>query len=304
MKRVLVVDDDRETVELLSNYLKEGHTVQTATDAETALHRLKAWKPHIVILDINMPKVTGLQLVPRIRALTPDNYTPVVLITGNTNMAAIEQGLEGGADDYLTKPFRMHDLMSRVHAMIKLKEVQDLLRRANQRIEELSSTDDLTGLMNIRTAFRRGEDEIMRSRRAGKSVSALLINLDGFSDVNQNYGFATGSRVLQEVADRIKHCIRPMDTLARVGADEFLVLLCETDLASAAALAEKLRLDIQSNQFKDDKQIIKITATIGVASLGMDITHQKMSDLLHITSEALRSAKANGVDRVEIYSFS
>lgn len=304
MRRVLIVDDDKENVELLSKYLvQDGHTVQTANDSESALHRLRAWKPHLMLVDVNMPKVTGLELIPKIRHLTPDEYTSIILVSANMTNEDVIKGLDAGADDYLTKPFRAQDLISRIRSMLRLKEVQDSLKRANHRIEELSSTDDLTGLMNMRALYRRGEEEIVRAKRFRKPISSLLLNLDGFSGINQGYGFNAGSRILQEVASRMKQCVRSIDLVARMGADEFFVLLNETDLAGAEFLAERLRDSIQSAPFKNDKQSIKLTATLGVAGLTPDQTQQKMSDLLHITTEALRSAKANGANRIEVYSF-
>jgi diguanylate cyclase (GGDEF)-like protein len=304
MRRVLLVDDDRENIELLAKYISnDGHIVQNASDPEAALHRLRAWKPHLILLDVNMPKMTGLELVPKIRALTPDEYTAIILISASMTMEDVTKGLESGSDDYLTKPFRAQDVISRVRAMFRLKETQDSLRRAYHRIEELSSTDDLTGLMNMRAVYRRGEEEILRSKRFRKPVSALLLNLDGFSAVNQTHGFLVGSHVLQEVAIRIRQCLRSIDLVARVGADEFFILLSETDLASAEFMAERMRDVIQSTPFKNEKQSIKLTGTLGVAGLTHDQTNQRMSDLLHITTEALRSAKANGTNRIEVYSF-
>jgi two-component system, cell cycle response regulator len=304
MRRVMVVDDDRENVDLLTEYLvKEGHTVQSAVDGEAALHRLRAWKPHLILLDVNMPKMSGIELIPKIRNLTQDEYASIILISANMTVEDVTKGLEAGADDYLTKPFRAQDLISRIRAMLRLKEVQDALKRANHRIEELNSTDDLTNLMNMRSVYRRGEEEIVRAKRFRKPVSSLLLNLDGFSSVNQSYGFVVGSHVLKEVAMRIKQSLRAIDLVARVGADEFFILLCETDLAGAEFVAERVRDSIQSSPFKNDKQSIRLTATIGVAGLTPDQTNQRMSDLLHITTEALRSAKANGSNRIEVYSF-
>src|SRR5688572_24735552 len=107
MRRVLVVDDDRESLEFLSKYLtNDGHTVQTALDPEAALHRLKAWKPHLILLDVGLPKTSGYDLIPKIRALTPDEYTSIILMSANMTLEDVTKGLDAGADDYLTKPFR------------------------------------------------------------------------------------------------------------------------------------------------------------------------------------------------------
>ncbi len=304
MRRVLVVDHDRTSLELLTSYLtQDGHSVQSAQDPDGALHRLRAWKPHLILLNVDSEKGLAFDLIPRIRALTPEEYTGIILISEHMTLEDVKKGMELGADDYQTKPFRAQDLIARVRSILRLKEIQDSLKRANHRIEELSSTDDLTGLMNMRSAYRRGEEEIVRSKRFRKSVSSLLLNIDDFSQINQTLGFVAGSHILQEVAVRIQQCLRSIDFVARVGADEFFILLSDTDLASAEFVAERLRDSIQVTPFKNEKQSIRLTATIGVAGLTHDQSNQRMSDLLHFTTEALRSAKVNGNNRIEVYSF-
>jgi diguanylate cyclase (GGDEF)-like protein len=309
VRRILVVDDDRTNVELLIEVLsKEGHSVQTATDAESTLHRIKAWKPQLLLLDVNLPGVSGLELLPKIRQATLDDYVSIILVTANTHFEDSMLGLDSGADDYVAKPFRAQELLTRVRTMLRFRDVQDALRRANHRIEEISSTDDLTGLMNMRTLHRKGEEEIVRCRRFRKPTSALLINLDHFSEINHQHGFPVGSAVIQEVGSRIKKCLRSIDMASRVGADEFCVLLVETDLSNAEFMGERIRDAIQSEPYKGGKFVVKMTACIGIAGIlgttesGGD-SDQHMSDLFHITSEALRSAKAAGPNIIEIYSF-
>lgn len=304
MRRVLIVDDDRENVGHLTEFLtQDGHTIQTAADPDAALHRLRAWKPHLVILDIDAEKGRNIDVVAKMRMLAQEDYTAILMVSAKMNLQDVLKGLELGADDYLTRPFHSQDFVSRIRSMLRLKEIQDSLKRANHRIEELSLADDLTGLMNMRAAYRRGEEEIVRSKRFRKPISSLLINLDGFSNINQVYSFQVGSQILQEVASRIKKCVRTVDLVARVGGDEFFILLSETDLASAEFIAERVRDAIEASPFKTEKQLIKLTATIGVAGLTHDQTNQRMNDLLHFTTEALRSAKANGTNRIEVYSF-
>lgn len=304
MRRILLVDSDRENVELISRDLTEdGHTLQTSADVDGALHRLRAWKPHLILLNLDMPELSGLDFISKIRNSTPDDYTAIIMISANMALENVTLSLEAGADDYLTRPFRTQDLIARVRSMLHLKDVQDALKRATHRIEELTSTDDLTGLMNMRILYRKGEEEIVRSRRFRKASTALLLNIDGFSSVNQTCGFSFGSKVLQEVAIRIKQCLRSSDMVARVGADEFFIFLCETDLASGQFIAERLRDSIEASPFKNERQSVKLTACLGVGGLTPDLTQHKMSDLLHITTEALRSAKAGGPNRIEVYSF-
>ena len=304
MRRILVVDNDKENVDILVKYLSlEGYSVQNAGDSVAALHRFRAWKPHLILLSVDLENTDSFGLIQKIRTLMADEYTGVILMSGKMGLDEVKKAVEAGADDYLSLPLRTEDLVARVRAILRLKEIQDSLRRANHRIEELSSTDDLTGVMNMRAAYRKGEEEIVRSRRFRKPVSSLLLNLDGFSQINQSYGFAVGSHILQEVAMRVKECLRSIDLMARVGADEFFILLTDTDLASAEFMAERVRDSIQSAPFNSDKQSVSLTATIGVAGLAHDQSNQRMSDLRHFATEALRSAKANGSNRIEVYSF-
>ena len=304
MGRILVVDDDRANIELLSEILaKEGHSIQSAKDGETALHRIKAWKPQLMLLDANLPGVSGVELIQRIRQDSVDDYVSIILLTTGQDVEDSFLGLETGADDYITKPFRPQQLIGRVRSMLRFKEAQDALRKAAHRIDELTTTDDLTGLLNMRTLHRKGEEEILKARRFKKPVSALIINLDQFSAINHQLGFSVGSIVIQEVANRIRSSIRSIDMAARVGADEFFLLLVESDLASAEFMAERIRDAIQSVPFKDAKHSTSVTACIGVAGLGPEDKDQQMSDLFHSASEALRSAKAAGPNHIEIYSF-
>lgn len=303
-KRILVVDDDRENVELLTDCLaKNGYTVTSAGEAQGALHRIRAWKPHLILLDINMPGISGLELIPKIRAVTADEYVAIVLLTANMSLDDVVHGLDTGADDYVTKPFRAQELIARVRTMLRFKDLQDALRRANARIEELSSTDDLTGLVNMRAFYRKGDEEISRSRRFRKPVSALLVNVDNFSSVNEVGGFESGSELLRKVGQQLRQCVRSMDLVGRVGADEFFLLLPETDLAGAEFVAERIRDAIQATDFKAEKFSAKITATIGVAGFGADQNEGNLAELYRNANEALRSAKSAGQNQIEIYSF-
>ncbi len=303
-KRILIVDDDRETLDTLTEYVtREGHSVTSASDAESALHRIRAWKPHLILLDINMPGVSGLDLIPRIRSITQEDYASIILVSAGLEIEGVIQGLDHGGDDYLSKPFRSTELITRLRTMLRMKELQDNLRRYQHRIEELSNTDDLTGLLNMRALYRRAEEEIQRCRRFRKPISALLINLDQFSAVNENADFIFGNTVLREVAVILKKCVRTMDLVARVGADEFFVLLPETDLAGAEFVAERVREAIHAAEFKADKFVAKVTTCIGVAGFTNEHVGMGMGELFANCNESLRSAKVSGTNRVEIYSF-
>jgi len=303
-KRVLLIDDDKENLELLMEFLsREGHTITTAGDGATALHRAKAWKPHLILLDVTLPTGSGIDLIPKLRANAAEEYAPIMLVSSNMAMEDVNRGLDAGADDYLTKPFRPQELAARVRAMLRMKELQDALRRANHRIDELSSNDDLTGLLNLRALQRRGDEEVLRCRRFRKPVSALLINVDQFSILNATHGFQFGSQILRLIAGTLKQCVRSMDLVGRVGADEYMIVLPETDLSGAEFVAERIREAVEKAEYKAEKHTAKVTACLGVSGFPAERAEGDFGELYRNANEALRSGKAGGPNRVEIYSF-
>jgi diguanylate cyclase (GGDEF)-like protein len=304
MRRVLVVDPERVIFDRLTASLTpDSYILQHAGDSESALHRLKAWKPHVVFTTFDKGYKTH-ELVQSMRSCSPDDYTAIVLVAENPAAPELTRSFDEGADHVLPSAFLPPDLSATIRLMTRVKELQDSVRRLGHRVEELTITDELTGLYNMRALFRRGEEEIQRSRRFRKPVSGLLINLDQFSGINQGYGFLFGSAVIQESARRIRKALRSIDLLARVGADEFFALLIETDLAGAEFVAERVLQGIQSEEIKGDRGKCKVTACVGVGGFLPEQADQHMNDLLHITSEALRTAKSNGEGSIEIYSFS
>jgi two-component system cell cycle response regulator len=298
------VDPDRSSFDKLSGTLiPDSFILQHASDTEAALHRLKAWKPHVVFAVQEKGNKTP-ELVQRMRSSSIDDYTAIVLIADDPGSPEVARAFEEGADHVLPRGFGPSDLIATLRVMLRMKELQDSVRRLNHRVEELTTTDELTGALNMRALFRRGEEEILRSRRFRKPVSGLLINLDQFSGINQAYGFLFGSSVIQEAAKRIRQSLRSIDLLARVGGDEFFALLLETDLAGAEFVAEKIRTAIQAEEIKGDRGKCKVTACVGVGGFMPEQADQHMNDMLHIASEALRVAKGNGPGTIEIYSFS
>ena len=305
MKRILILDaqleSQKRTMQILSS---DQYVIQVAENRDAALRRLRAWKPHVFIfgLDPVDKNKEWKDLITKIRSIPADEYSTVLLLCEGLSLEDLAEGVELGVDSVLQRSFQPKELIVGVLALLKQKEVRDALRRANHRIEELISVDDLTGLLSMRAAYRRGDEEIMRSHRLGKPVSALMFNIDGFSGVNQSYGFMVGSQILQEVARRVKSVVRTTDLVARVGADEFFILFPDTSIEEAQKVVEVIRSSILSTPFKSDRYSIRLTCTCGVAGITEDQTQKKMNDLLHIASEALRSAKGEGPNRVQTYS--
>ena len=305
MKRILISTEKRDDIAFFNTFFagEEGYSTQNAMDPDAALHRVRAWKPHLVFLNEGGSDLTWLDLIPKIRALPHDTYTSIILLSEGMTIENLKKGYELGADYFLEGPFDHQGLLACVHSGLKLKEANDALKRTMHRIEELTSTDELTGLLNMRAAYRKGEKEIVQGLRLKRPVSLLWVDLDCFSDLNRNCSFTFGNFVLQEVGLLLRQCLRSIDFVARIGGDEFLVFLSETDLANAEAVAERIRNLIQFKQFKNDRFMAKLTTSIGVAGIDPEHKNQKMDDLLRMAAEALKSAKANGDNQIEIYSF-
>jgi two-component system cell cycle response regulator len=302
-KRILVVDDDPENLKLMNELVSaEGHSVTTAPEGETALHKVRAWKPHVILLDVNMPGMSGLDLIPKIRSSSPD-YISIVMVSANAEPTAVAEAINRGADDYLIKPYRAQELMPRLRLAFKVKELNDSLKRLSQKLEEQAASDELTGLLNFRSLFKCGEEEIEKSKKFGKPFSMLLVDIDGFSSINEARGFKTGNEVIAAVAEKIRGCVRSVDLVARVSGDEFAALFPDTDLGSAEFLAERIRESIEKTVLQTGKTGLSITASLGVAGIKPDgLQLGSMSDLFRCAAEALRSAKT-AKNRVEVYSF-
>lgn len=306
MGRILIVDADHDSSDLIQHALgQEGHSFQVASDVETALHRIRAWKPQVVLLDEGLTENGAIDVPAKVRALSPDDYISVILLSAGTGTTVAQQAEPGrqAPDDLVNRPFRAQELAVRVRSMLRYKDSMDSLRRASHRIEELSQTDPITGLLNVPAFFRKAEEEILRSRRFRKPMSLLAANLDGFRSVNDTGGFSFGNQVLRDAGKRIRECVRNIDLVGRLGADEYLVFLVETDLAAGEFMAERIRDAIRTQVFKSDRTTAQVTCSIGIAGFNHEQAEQTLNDLVRLSLEALRSAKSGGRDQVEIYSF-
>lgn len=210
----------------------------------------------------------------------------------------IVAGLDAGADDYLAKPFNSSELHARIRAGERMVRLHEHLREESRRSAELALTDELTGALNRRAALRRLEEEISRSAREGRPLSAILADLDGFKQVNDVHGHPAGDETLREFARRVSKRIRPYDALARAGGDEFLILLPGSTAEQAVGIDRRLRGAIADMPFVIDKgRQLRVTASFGVASLVPALGAQ---GLLSAADEALYHAKSMGGNRVSL----
>lgn len=299
-RRILVVDDDKDSLEIISEALRwEGYHVDSATSGDKALQLIDQWKPDLVLLDVNMPKLSGIETLKNLRANT--NYVSVMFISGNASTEAVIEGLDAGADDYIPKPFDPLELLARVRTQLRIKDLNDQLRIANEKLKELVDIDDLTGLLNMRSTYQRMEKELERARRFGRQVAAIMMDMDNFKHVNDGHDHLFGSYVISEIGKIIQHSIRSVDIGARYGGDEFLIVLTEITTEGAHLFCERLRKTIEKTLFQNGEDKIYLTSSIGFAITRPGDDEVDARGLVRVADRALYDAKETGRNCVRYY---
>ena len=303
--RILIVDDHEDNVELLRARLESwGFETLSATDGQEALTMIETKLPDLVLLDIMMPKIDGIEVARRVKNNPDLPFIPIIMQTALDSTENKVEGLEAGADDYITKPIDFPELKARVKSMLRIKRLQEEieerereLMEANQRLRHMSQTDALTGLDNRRHIETRIEEMFEHAKRLGEPFSCVMVDLDKFKSVNDEYGHQAGDAVLRQLAKILKHEVREIDHAGRYGGEEFILLLTGTVLDAAVTFAERVRKAIESHTFTFDNGAIQRTASFGVAAW----PHPKITScdgLVRAADDALYVAKETGRNRV------
>jgi len=293
-KRILIADDDPVSCHLLEAFLlKWDFDVTVVTDGVEALRILESEDtPRLAILDWMMPGMEGVQICQRIRKHTDRPYIYILLLTGKNHKQALLEGLEFGADDYLTKPFDSRELRARLHVGERLLILQNELRfRATH--------DGLTDIANYTTIMKTMQNEISRQAREDQPFGIILADIDHFKNVNDTHGHLCGDVVLRTVAQRMKGCMRSYDSVGRYGGEEFLIVAPGSGIDGAMALAERIRTTIESKPVVTDQGEVALTMSLGVA-ICTDVKHVTVQALLQRADDALYSAKKHGRNRSEL----
>jgi two-component system cell cycle response regulator len=299
---ILIADDDIVSRRLLQVSLTNaGYRVQLAVDGAEALRAFEQQDcPRLVVMDWMMPKMDGLEVCRAIRKLSPEPYIYIILLTSRGQQAEIIEGLEAGADDYITKPFDLQELKARVRAGMRILDLQEQIVSTREQLRIQATHDALTGLLNRRAILETLEKELARSTREGTQISVTMADLDHFKRVNDTYGHLAGDAVLRETAQRIQASMRVYDSVGRYGGEEFLVVSPGCGLLEAAEQAERLRKRISKEGVRVRDCAIPVTMSLGVVALTAEL--RQPGDLLRLADDALYAAKHGGRDRVEVNS--
>jgi two-component system chemotaxis response regulator CheY len=299
---VLIVDDDDLVLARLQELVTAaGYEVRTAASAIAALASLKQSPASIVITDLTMPGMNGLELCREIRAHTWPGYIYVVLLTARDSEKDILAGLDAGADDYLSKRTSAAQFSARLRIGKRALEREYSLKDALEKKRLLAMTDALTGAFNRRYLMRHLNRELKRSQRFGGDVSLLLLDIDHFKRVNDTHGHGVGDTVLKILTTQIGACLRrDTDWCARLGGEEFAVVLEGTNLAAAGVCAEKLRVAVANSPMPTSAGPVRITVSIGMSGLE-EAPHRNsvtVNSLMKQADTNLYMSKANGRNRI------
>ena len=293
VRNVIIADDDDLIRKMLARWLtRAGYNVREATNGTEALRIVREQPPDIVITDWEMPGVEGPQLCHEIRQLPLPHYVYLLILTSRNDPKWVVEGLESGADDFLSKPIREAELVARLRAAARILE-------GERKLQQLARTDALTGLLSQRSFYDILCYEFQRARRTSRPLSCAMLDLDFFKRINDVYGHPVGDVVLKVTADTLLRSCRHSDVAARYGGEEFCVLLPETSEAQALNWAERFREMLRATEIVAGDKKLTVTCSVGVSGLYEDTLTPEQ--LLDQADQALLCAKRTGRDRVVTY---
>ncbi len=298
--KVLVVDDLPMEANRLSEILKaDSLEIKLCTSSSETLAEIQANDYDLVIISLTLAAEDGLRLSSQIRSLEGARQLPILLVDDNIDIRKTVKGLDLGANDYLLRPYDKAELIARVRSQLRRKKYQDKLRANYETSLSMALVDSLTGLFN-RRYFNAHFDKILeKSRRESyKPVGLMVVDIDKFKSINDTYGHPVGDEVLQELAKRLMNSMRPSDMVARLGGEEFVIVMPESRPEQVQMIAERVRQLIEEKTFAIEKGAQQLPVT---ASIGVTVTRQEPEtpdDIFKRADEGLYQAKAEGRNRV------
>ncbi len=291
-ERILIADDDRDFRQILVRRAERmGLSVIEAEDGQQAIDALRQGSFDVVLADLYMPKHNGLEVAQVAHEVDPD--LQAIILTGGATVETAVEALRVGVYDYLTKPLEsLAELDLSLNRALERRRLVRENERLFTEVQRLAVTDPLTGLYNRHKLDEGLAIEVERARRYDRPLSLIMIDLDGLKAINDKYGHPAGDKVLKLVAEAIRSQIRTVDLPARIGGDEFLILLPEADLDAATLVAQRVCSKITSTSFKGE--LLSVSA--GVAQWSP--THGTAESFLEAVDQAMYQAKWAGGRRI------
>ena len=295
--RILVVDDHPRSSSRVMSALAKVHDAYIEADPQTALLHLAEQPFDLVVVALNLQHSDGLRLCSQVRSLDRSRHIPILIMVDPGDEARLLRGLDMGINDYLMRPIDRNEMLARVKTQIRRKRHADFLRTRLEESVEHAVTDALTGLHNRRymeSHLRTLVDEAISN---GRPLSLLVTDIDHFKRINDTYGHDAGDNVLKEFAARLRRNTRGMDLACRMGGEEFVVIMPETEIARARQVAERVRACVAAEPFRVNATTqVSITTSVGIAML--ERTDDTPETIFKRADNALYSAKREGRNRV------
>ncbi len=295
---ILIVDDESCNVQLLEQMLSNaGYTNVSSTQdpqSVSALHSANHYD--LILLDLKMPEMDGFEVMDSIRSDKDSDYLPVIVISAQPDHKL--RALQAGAKDFISKPFDLLEVKTRIHNMLEVRLLHRQLAAKNRELEAIALHDVLTGLPNRRLLMDRLASAIANARRHKQTMAVLFLDLDGFKAINDTFGHDVGDGVLRIVADRLVATVRQVDTVARLGGDEFIIGLWELSRDEGLACLMSKLIQVISAPCDIQGHSLSITASIGVALYPQHGEDEER--LMKSADLALYEAKRDGKNKYRI----
>lgn len=291
MNILIAEDDTTSRLVLLATLRKLGHTVTAVNDGAQAFSTWQNGDFDLLISDLVMPVVDGLELCRRIRAEPRQKYTYIILLTAMSGKGNYLDGMEAGADDFMLKPVDPELLVARLQVATRIMDLHESLRTQ-------AMYDTLTGLWNRNTILERLLQELNRAERENSSLGLIMADLDHFKQINDKHGHLAGDAVLREAARRMQVSLRSYDRIGRYGGEEFLVIVPGCTLEQAQVVAEKMRLAVEESAIDTPAGELQVSISLGVGRQ-RSAFGETASALIASADAALYRAKHAGRNRVE-----
>lgn len=293
--KILIVEDSwtqAEGIRLLVE--SHGHLIKTAASGKEALQTAAEFLPDVIILDLLLPDIPGIEVARQLRSNPQTSEKSIIIVSRLNSEDDKVEGLESGADDYITKPIRPRELLARVRTQLRTQRLMKELQKKNEELIHLAACDPLTGLYNRLFLREYMLKQYAVWQRYQTALSVIMFDIDHFKQVNDRYGHMIGDEVLKELALVISKILRSADVFARFGGEEFLIVLPNTGREEAKVVAEKIRRLVESTRFSGLNETLTISLGVAQLEAGMDI-----EALLKAADEKLYAAKEAGRNRVE-----
>jgi two-component system cell cycle response regulator len=299
--KILIVEDELIFRRMVKKYLLDaGYDIVEAEDGQSAWELFQCEPFHLVITDWMMPRLSGPELVQKIRTSAQKNYTYIIMLTAMDDKDNVVLGLESGADEYLTKPFNSKELVARVASGMRILRLEEQLMQAHQQMEILAMRDGLTGLLNRRAIEEYAEAEFNLTLRKERVLSVIMLDIDHFKSVNDRFGHKFGDHALQQVAKILREDLRTYDRIGRWGGEEFVLILPDTQLKDAATVAERVRVRTAEMKMSlENGETFSVHISLGAACTTGQFS--SLTKLIDAADQALYQAKEAGRNRVCIF---